>query len=220
MNNLRKQLYTNFPKNISWACHSVNEENIEIPDFKEKSAREKEYCLGRYCAQQALEALHSNNHSSKIESSPHGFPIWPNGINGSISHSKGLCLSAVAKSIDYEAIGIDVEQFNRMKERSIERIVNPLEKAQIGNDLKKATLLFSIKEAFYKAQFPLHKSPLNFNDVALNYDFIAQTAQLKWIAEKLPISKSSYSDWVIAYQVIKDTCFVLCSKSNKTDKSN
>ena len=220
MNNICKQLYTDFPSNISMVCHFVNEQNLQIPGFPEKSGREQEYCLGRYCAQKAIQALNPKIDSSEIESSPHGFPIWPNGITGSISHSKGLCLSAVGKSLDYQGIGIDVEQFNRIKERSLERIIHPEEEAQIGNDLKKATLLFSIKEAFYKAQFPLYKSPLNFKDIALDYDFTSQTAELRWLAGKSPISKLDYANWIITYQIIKDTCFVLCSKSNKVDKSN
>ena len=120
----------------------------------------------------------------------------------------------------FEAIGIDVEQLNRMKEGSIERIIHPLEKAEIGSDLKKATLLFSIKEAFYKAQFPLYSTPLNFKDVAFEYDFLAQKAQLIWLAEKSPIPKKDYSDWVITYQIIETTCFALCSKYNKIGKSN
>ena len=77
-----------------------------------------------------------------------------------------------------------------------------------------------IKEAFYKAQFPLYKSPLNFKDIALDFDFTSQTAELTWLAGKSPISKLDYANWIITYQIIKDTCFVLCSKSNKVDKSN
>lgn len=218
MNNICKQLYANFPSRIHLVCHSVNEEIPLIDNFKEKSPREQEHRLGRYCAEQGLKAM--GKEGNEIQSSPQGYPIWPQGIVGSISHSKGLCLSAVAKSEYFEAIGIDVEQLNRMKEGSIERIIHPLEKAEIGNDLKKATLLFSIKEAFYKAQFPLHYTPLNFKDVAFEYDFPSQKAQLIWLAEKSPIPKKDYSDWVITYQIIETTCFALCSKNNKIGKSN
>lgn len=216
MDNICKQLYRNFPAKISLVCHSVNEEMLQIPNFKEKLSREKEHSLGRYCAQQATNAI--GIHCSKISSDSQGLPIWPEGVVGSISHSKGLCLSAVAKSEDFQTIGIDIEQFNRMKERSIERIVHPEEKAEIGNDLTKATLLFSIKEAFYKAQFPIYKSHLNFKDLAFRYDFSGQKAQLVWLAEKSPIAKADYSKWATSYQIIENTCFVLCSKSNKTDK--
>ena len=116
-----------------------------------KNNREQEYSLGRYCAKQAMNAIGID--CNEIQSSSHGFPIWPKGIVGSISHSKGTCLSAVAKSKDFEAIGIDVEQFNRMKERSVERIAHPKEIAEIGNDLKKATLLFSIKKPSTRHSF-------------------------------------------------------------------
>ena len=218
MNKICKQLYTNFPSKISLVCHSVNEEMLQIPNFKEKSPREQEHSLGRYCAQQALGAI--NFHCNVIKSSSHGFPIWPDGIVGSISHSKGLCLSAVAQITNFQAIGIDVEQFNRMKERSIERIVHPKEIAQIGNDLTKATLLFSIKEAFYKAQYPIFKNSLNFKDLAFEYDFTAQKAQLIWLSDKSPIAKLDYSSWAISFETIKNNCFTLCSKNNKSDNSN
>ena len=106
MNTICKQLYTNFPSTISLVCRSVNEEMLDIPNFKEKTTREQEYSLGRYCAKQAINAIGID--CNEIQSSSHGFPIWPKGIVGSISHSKGTCLSAVAKSKDFEAIGIDV----------------------------------------------------------------------------------------------------------------
>ena len=120
MDTICKQLYTNFPNKISLVCHSVNEEMLDIPNFKEKTNREQEYTLGRYCAKQAMNNIGIDY--NEVQSSSYGFPIWPKGIVGSISHSKGTCLSAVAKSKDFEAIGIDVEQFNRMKERSVERM--------------------------------------------------------------------------------------------------
>ena len=215
MNNICKQLYSNFPSKISLACHSAKRDILEINSFKEKTSREQEYILGRYCAQQALKAMNFN--CNVIQSSPHGFPIWPNSIVGSISHSKGLCISAVAKSSDFQAIGIDLEQFYRIKERSIERIVHSKEKAQIGNDLIKATLLFSIKEAFYKAQYPIFKTNLNFKDLAFEYDFTDRKAQLVWLSDKSPIVKSEYSNWAITFETIENNCFTLCSKSNKSE---
>ena len=216
MNTICKQLYTNIPSTISLVYHSVNEEMLDIPNFKEKTTREQEYSLGRYCAKQAMNAI--NIDCNEIQSSSQGFPIWPKGIVGSISHSKGKCLSAVAKSKDFEAIGIDIEHLNRMRERSVDRITHQKEKAEIGNDLKKATLLFSIKEAFYKAQFPFYKTHLNFKDLAFSYDFSCQQAELIWLSEKSPITQSEYSKWKITYQIIENTCFALCSKDNFGNK--
>ena len=212
MNTICKQLYTKFPSKISLVCRSVNEEMLDIPNFKEKPNREQEYSLGRYCAKQAMNAIGID--CNEIQSSSHGFPIWPKGVVGSISHSKGTCLSAVAKSKDFDAVGIDVEQFNRMRARSVDRITHPKEVVEIGSDLKKATLLFSIKEAFYKAQFPIYKTHLNFKDLAFSYDFSSQEAEMIWLSDKSPIAQSDYSKWKITYQIIENTCFSLCSKDN------
>ena len=217
MNTICKQLYTNFPSTISLVCRSVNEEKLDNPNFKEKTAREEEYSLGRYCAKQAMNAIGMDCY--EIQSSPHGFPIWPKGIVGSISHSKGTCISAVAKSNDFKAIGIDIEQFNRIKERSLERLIHAKEKAEIGSDLNKATLLFSIKEAFYKAQFPIYKTSLNFKDLAFSFDFSSKHAELIWLSDKSPIAQSDYPKWKIFYQIIENTCFALCSKGIIADKS-
>ena len=217
MNTICKQLYTKFPSTISLVCRSVNEEMLDIPNFKVKTTREQEYSLGRYCAKQAINAIGID--CNEIQSSMYGFPIWPKGIVGSISHSKGTCLSAVAKFENFQALGIDVEQFNRMKERSLERITHPKEVAEIGSDLKKATLLFSVKEAFYKAQFPIFKTRLNFKDLAFSYDFYSQQAELIWLSDKSPIAQSEYSKWKITYQIIENTCFALCSKDNIGNKS-
>ena len=87
MNKICKQLYTNFPTSISLVCHSVNDEMQQIANLNEKSPRAQEHRLGRYCAEQALKAIGIK--CDEIKSSAQGYPIWPKGIVGSISHSKG-----------------------------------------------------------------------------------------------------------------------------------
>ena len=50
--------------------------------------------------------------------------------------------------------------------------------------------------------------------------FTAQKAQLIWLSDKSPIAKLDYSSWAISFETIKNNCFTLCSKNNKSDNSN
>ena len=66
-----------------------------ISQILRKKQPENKNTARRYCAKQAMNVIGVD--CNEIQSSSHGFPIWPKGIVGSISHSKGTCLSAVAK---------------------------------------------------------------------------------------------------------------------------
>lgn len=172
-----------------------------------------EHSLGRRCAVDALASI--GVEAGTIESGKSGEPIWPAETVGSISHSKGHCFTAVAKAIDFQSIGVDIEHFNRIKLRSIDRITHRLESETVGSDLNLATLLFSLKEAFYKAQFPLYQTQLNFKDIALKLIPESQSAELIWTTPNLAIDPVDYVNWKFHYTRIDDRCYVLSYRTKK-----
>ena len=207
MNPICKQLYAIFPKKISLAEDSVDWASIDLNPSSGASKRAIEHSLGRRCALKALAAIGVEGVS--IGSGVNGEPIWPVDTVGSISHSKGHCFIAAARAVDFLSMGVDIEHFNRMKPRSINRITHSLESAMVGEDLDLATILFSLKEAFYKAQFPLFKTHLNFKDIALKLIPESQSAELVWATPNLAMNPEDYPNWKFHYTRIENRCYVL-----------
>ena len=99
-------------------------------------------------------------------------PRWPDGVVGSITHTRDLCLVAVARRGRLASVGIDVERVTAATTDIEELVCTPAERrwldaqaaAQRGANVR---LFFSAKEALYKCQYPLTKTYLDFQDVEL-----------------------------------------------------
>ncbi len=132
------------------------------------------HVAGRLAARRALKEAGFKG-AAALPVNEQGAPDWPMGWLGSISHSKGVCLAVVARNDQFSALGIDLEHFGRMRHQTVSRIAADAELAQIAesNIPDQGTVLFSLKEAFYKAQHPQFKSSPRFHDL-----------QLKWSAEQ------------------------------------
>ena len=133
-------------------------------------ARQREFAAARVAARRALARL-------GVEAGglvPHAdrSPRWPDGIVGSITHTRDLCLVAVARRGRLASVGIDVERVSAATTDIEELVCTPAERpwldaqpaAQRGANVR---LFFSAKEAFYKCQYPLTKTYLDFQDVEL-----------------------------------------------------
>lgn len=147
-------------------------------------ARRNEFITGRRCARVALSKLGQT--ACALPPNAAGVPVWPAGTVGSISHSRGLCCAAVAGTDVICCLGLDLEKTTRLSPRAMERVVHPLEADFVGNDQAKGSLLFSMKEAFFKAQFPRWHAQPNFKDLALQVDEVAQQMSVRESAPHLP----------------------------------
>ena len=141
-------------------------------------ARLAEHAAARACAHAALQRL--GIPAPSIPIGPQGAPIWPTGAIGTLSHSNGHFAAAVARDRDLRAIGVDLEANRRITSRLLQRITSPRERKELSNlDNEHAhfdAVLFSAKEAAYKAWFPfLHGDRLGFLDARVS---IALTGQL------------------------------------------
>lgn len=140
-------------------------------------ARQCEFVAGRMCARRGLAAL--DVPAGDLLPDAEGVPVWPEGVVASISHSGGVAMAVVALSADCRFLGLDLEKTDRLSAAAIQRVVHPLEAGFAGGDQVKASILFSLKEAFYKAQFPLWRTTGNFHDLALSVDLGAGTARVR-----------------------------------------
>lgn len=168
--NLSKDLYSQY-----FSTEFVGEEYLTSGE-KElvKSAfpkRKVDFSTGRFCARKALENIGHVNFEILMGSENE--PIWPAGIVGSISHSDGLSGAVVCRSTDLLSLGLDIEVLGRVKDDMWYILYTEEEQAflntKTGNDLEfYTTAFFSIKESFYKFQFPITKTFLDFTDVEIH----------------------------------------------------
>jgi 4'-phosphopantetheinyl transferase EntD len=90
-----------------------------------------------------------------IVKSPSGMPVWPDGVVGSLAHDAEIAVAAVACRRDFAGVGIDVEPAEPLDPALLAMIATAGEREQIGGDRVLARVLFCIKEAVYKAVYPL-----------------------------------------------------------------
>ena len=99
-------------------------------------------------------------------------PVWPRGFRGSISLCAELCAVVVSADEKVRSVGLDIEPSAPLDARLVERICRPGELAGLEPDQtgERAKLLFSIKEAVYKCQFPISRIFLGFHDVEVQLE--------------------------------------------------
>jgi 4'-phosphopantetheinyl transferase EntD len=129
-------------------------------------ARRAEFEAGRTLAARLLRAL--GHGPTLIGVGRRGAPEWPAGIVGSIAHARGMCVAAVADAARFAGMGIDVEPDEPIEPELYPAIFSASEMAE--PDAPPARLVFSAKEAVFKAQFPLTGAELEFEQVSIRWD--------------------------------------------------
>jgi 4'-phosphopantetheinyl transferase EntD len=105
-------------------------------------------------------------------------PGWPAGWTGSISHTQGICMVALASTSHFASLGLDVEQATPLGRDLADVICRPEELLQlrelekkIGTAFALEKLLFSAKESVHKTYFPLNHHTLDFLDARIELDW-------------------------------------------------
>jgi 4'-phosphopantetheinyl transferase EntD len=147
---------------------------------KAVARRKAEFAAGRACARRALERLGVVGFA--LLNGEDRAPLWPPGIVGAITHTGplpgGFCGVAVARAAEVRAVGLDAEEARPLEERlwsyvltaSERRALAPADPAAQG---RLAKVVFSAKECFYKAQYPLTRQYLRFDQVEIALDLAA-----------------------------------------------
>lgn len=121
------------------------------------SKRALEYKLGRLCSHLAHLEL-TGKPLLKLESGEAREPLWPEGIVGSISHSKTHVCVAVALAKDVELLGIDLEIWPRVRKDLLGQVCTDEEFEKLSSEVyseeELLTLIFSSKECLYKSLYP------------------------------------------------------------------
>jgi 4'-phosphopantetheinyl transferase EntD len=148
------------------------EEEAAVAKAVEK--RRREFASGRGCAHRALARL--GVAAGPVPAGERGEPLWPEGVVGTITHCRGYRGCAVARAEDLVTIGIDAEPHAALPEGVIGEITRPEELEALAElagtepAIHWDRLLFSAKEAVYKAWYPLAGRWLGFEDAELTID--------------------------------------------------
>lgn len=130
--------------------------------------RRAEFAAGRSAARAAMVEL--GVPPAAIPIGPDRAPVWPAGLTGSIAHCDGYCIAAVAYKDSIKTLGIDIEPATPLAPDLIDIICTPAERAWLTEQPDPgltAKMIFSAKEAVYKAQYPLTGSIIGFDAVTL-----------------------------------------------------
>jgi 4'-phosphopantetheinyl transferase EntD len=117
---------------------------------------------------------------------PRRGPIWPAGVLGSMTHCTGYAAAAVAPLPRISAVGIDAEPDAPLPDGVLELVATPAERDRLTAARPESDgpnwdrLLFSAKEAVYKAWFLLVGEWLDHQEAEIRFhpQELTFTAQL------------------------------------------
>lgn len=174
------------------------EEDAAVAGAVEK--RRREFAIGRTLARGLLAELGAP--VAALPRRPNRVPAWPDGVAGTITHTDDVALAAVARGAI--GLGLDVEKADPLPESLSRLIVRPDEARAMTPELAK--VVFSAKEAFYKAQYRHTETLLDFLDVSLHLDVGARRFEVEVhhpAARRLPVARAQggwhrIGGWVIS----------------------
>jgi len=135
--------------------------------------RRAEFHAGRAAARAAMVTL--GLPPLPVPSDVDRTPIWPDGIVGSISHCKSVCVAVLGHSGKWASLGVDLEEDTDLAADLIDLVCVKAEQTWLATlDTRRrglmAKLIFCAKEATYKAQYPLTGALFGFDHLEVNID--------------------------------------------------
>jgi enterobactin synthetase component D len=156
------------------SCDAFAQAGIAMPRHIQQAAakRQTEFLAGRLCARAALQS-HAQL-PCEPDQDDDGMPLWPAGLCGSITHSKGMAAAVVASQQHWQGIGLDAELL--MSTSRAQRLAGQILTADELQRLQQlpecehawwVSLTFCSKESLFKALFPLVGQRFYFQDAEL-----------------------------------------------------
>jgi 4'-phosphopantetheinyl transferase EntD len=132
-------------------------------------SRLREFSAGRHAARTAIAAL-----GHAVRAIPQGddrAPVWPAGLTGTITHNRTACLAAISATA--KGLGLDLDDDSPLAPDLWETILLRPERlwAETQPDpARAAKLIFSAKEAAYKAQYPTSLTLFGFDTLLIRIE--------------------------------------------------
>jgi 4'-phosphopantetheinyl transferase EntD len=99
---------------------------------------------------------------------PSGATDWPTGTVGSLTHDPHIAMAAIGLRSSFASVGIDIEPAELLPLDLLDIVATPREREKINDDPYRGRLLFALKEAVYKAVYPLDGIFLEHHDVEVD----------------------------------------------------
>ena len=147
--------------------------------------RRREYATARYLARTGLAELGVPRFD--LLNNEDRSPQWPPGIAGSISHSDTHAVVALGRRAEVGTVGVDIEHRAELKPELWRHTMLPAEIdwLEARSDAERghlALVLFSAKEALYKAQYPVTSEFMSFADLRVELD--PQTRRVRCVFQR------------------------------------
>jgi len=167
-----------FPPEFGFACVSTDDlvgyephpDELECLSARAVEKRRTEFFLGRLAAFRALQAIGLTPHPVlKAESRA---PLWQDGVAGAITHSRDTACAVAARKERTCGVGVDLEALEPRVNFSIStKVCTEPEQAWLAEAPdekdKRLKMIFSAKEAGFKAFFPIEQIFLCYKDAEL-----------------------------------------------------
>ncbi|MEO1331203.1 MAG: 4'-phosphopantetheinyl transferase superfamily protein [Pseudomonadota bacterium] len=151
----------------AWSDQLFPEEATEVDGAVE--SRRAAFRAGRAAARAALRAL--GRPPAPIPRAPERDPVWPAGLVGAITHSRTHSAALVAPADLYLGLGVDLEGAEPLKPQLRRKICRPEDRVDAPlQAIERGKLIFSAKEAVFKAYYPRVRRYLDFLDAVLEID--------------------------------------------------
>lgn len=183
-----------FPRDVAVGLYMPHDETLAslearlhpsemaVLGAKPVPVRRRQFALGRVAAAEALRGL--GQEAAPVLRGPGGQPIWPHGVVGAISHTGAIGVAVAGSASRYRGLGIDVERHDRgLSARAARLVCLPSEVswAESGSTEDqlppsaefRRLVLFSAKEALFKAVYPVEGIWLGYGD-----------AELEWVSDQ------------------------------------
>ena len=131
-----------------------------------RDQRLAEFASGRALLHQLLDT------STPIMRAPHGAPLWPDGVVGSLAHDRSRAVAVVGSTASYRAMGIDIEPHGASDSELRESVL------RADDPDIDAVAAFVMKEAAYKAWSDLGGDVIGPLEIQLRVDGDTFSAQM------------------------------------------
>ena len=157
--------------------------------------RRREYVAGRVAAHRAMEKLGLS--PRPVLANRSRAPSWPRGLVGSLSHNSAACVAVVARATQVRSLGIDIEDDSPLEPDLTRTVCTLEERAWLAAQPEArrglfAKLIFSAKEAVYKAQYPVTHRLLDFPSVLVTPDVDTGQFEATFLKETGPFAKNDH----------------------------
>jgi 4'-phosphopantetheinyl transferase EntD len=150
-----------------------------------RERRVREFSTGRLLARCAMAALGAAE--CAIPRAEDRSPVWPDHLRGSITHAGDVAIAAAAAANRVANVGIDLEETERLTDHLFTKLFTHREIEQLQQaDPRLPGLMFSAKEAGYKAVHPLIGRFIGFQEAEVDVSWPNRTLQLRYVGDHEP----------------------------------